>query len=138
MIPLASKLTWLAAVLKYGANVYVRLVKTDPTEDDEDIEIGDLTEADFMGYTATGNPFSAATPAIDTEDRGKIISALCSFEASGISGSQTIYGIYITADVNASLALLWWHRFDTPIVINSDGDKIERIIDFYDDELTIA
>lgn len=106
-----------------GSNLVVRLFKSNTTPAKTDT-IGTYTQADFDGYMGVGvGTWNQGGP--DGAGRMDITaSAACNFTVgSSPSGSQNIYGYYITDTSGSKLVVA--ERFDSaPVVMAVTGDSI--------------
>jgi hypothetical protein len=114
----------------------VRLSTNLPAGPIEDWVYGDFTEPTFTGYSGvamSSNP--AAT--IDGAGKGESVSPTVTFTCSATPGSpQTIYTIWIEqTDTTSAHAVLFAFELDTPVVFNSAGDQLQRVIDLLSDNL---
>jgi hypothetical protein len=104
--------------------VRVRLFKNDETIDG-DTALGDLTEADFSGYSAAtvAQGTSSATGGVATN----VLTPESPFEHDGGATANDIYGYYVT---DASATVLYFaERFgDAPIDMASNGDLITVVV----------
>ncbi len=108
-------------------NIYIRLAKNNPSGAPEDVTFADLTEATFAGYSAIHAPaFPSAT--LNGSDQGETISPTLTWTSGGgVSGTETIYGLYVDYyDGSFVSHLLEWVPFAAPITISMDGQTIEK------------
>jgi hypothetical protein len=63
-----------------------------------------------------------------------VLSATFTFQPDGIVDPETIYGVALYWDNAGTEVLIVAHKFDAPILLSSDTQKIERGIDFFDRE----
>jgi len=99
-------------------NLVLKLFKNDVTPDESTV-IGDLTEADFTGYssqTLTGSSWSAASS-------GATSYAEQSFTSSADQTAQTVYGWYLERATGGELVAA--DRFSSPPTIENNGDVIK-------------
>jgi hypothetical protein len=109
-----------------GKSFFVYLAQNDFDETDPDLELGDLTQADFSGYSAV--EVSAGTVTIDSNGDGQFVLAEATFSHNGGGTSNTIYGYYIRYAIDGSPAsLLWVVKFAAPISMAIGTDVISRI-----------
>lgn len=116
--------------------MFFHLAKADPSPADENITLADLTEATFAGYSPiTGVSFPSGS--LNGSNQGESTSPTLTWtSAGGVSGSETIYGIYMTfGDTSTGARLLQWFPFASPITISMDGQTIEKKVKILMDNL---
>jgi len=104
---------------------YSRTVKLfqSNTTPDETTELGDLTEADFSGYTGIAPTWGAMT--INGDDNAEVVGLTIEFEHSGGATDNDVYGWYLEGNVGGTPTLIYSERFgDAPRVMDGAGDKI--------------
>lgn len=126
MVPKDSRKYLLDHVVGAGRNlVSIRLVKADPSPDDEDIVLGDLAECDFAGYAAQTPTWGAST--LDGAFVASAETGVLEWEAGLALGSpQTIYGVYAILSVGGTDRLIWWDRLDASVTLALAGQKFRR------------
>jgi hypothetical protein len=121
-----------AQILKTAASTTkILLAKADFDDTDPNLHFADFTEADFVGYTAGGVLVAAWDgPFIDAPSGREWLNptAVVSFVAGVVVGSQTIYGWYMD---NGTGVLLDCGKFDVPIVINTQFQTIQIFPHFF-------
>lgn len=111
----------LILAINYDLKLYKNDVTNGLTQTQKDaLTEASFTEADFTGYadvTLTGGSWTttAGNPCTATY-------AAQSFTSSADQTSQTLYGYYVTRSSDAKLQ--WFEDFDTPLVIEFDGEFI--------------
>lgn len=100
-------------------DLVLRLFKNDLSYD-EGIDENDLTEADFSGYSAI--TLTGASWTVSEDDPTEITYAQQTFESDADQSPQTIYGHYYTLSSSGTLVAV--NKYDVPIVIENDGDRI--------------
>jgi len=106
-----------------GAGSLIHLMKADVLNTPDTV-LGDLEEADFPGYAATG-PQNSFDRGINPETGNPMlyIDSEASWVCTGYAGTpQPIYGWYM---VNDGGELIYVHRFDNPKVVNAEGFVIQ-------------
>lgn len=105
----------------FAATDKLKLFQNDFTPDNDTV-VGDLTEADFTGY-------SAATIAVTWIDgqvadfREQVLyPALPAFTQTATTVSNTVYGWYVTDTGGTALKLV--KRLDTPVLFDAVGTKL--------------
>jgi len=103
-------------------NLKLRLYKNNVNPITNATVVGDVTEADFTGYSA----ITLAGTAWNAANAGSIATAAVKeFTSTAGSQSQTIYGYYLTEDSGAT-TLYWIEAFaGGPYTIVNNGDKIQ-------------
>lgn len=114
----------------------VFLVKADFGGSDGTLVFGDLTEADFAGYARQVYDDGSGVADLDYHPWGRYVSGTFLFQPSGIAAAQTIYGIGVLIVDFAGDKIIALERFDAPVVLTLDTDKVERGIDFYSRNFT--
>jgi len=115
----------------------IHLCQSDPgATADKDITMGSLTEASYPGYSAiTLTPH--ALPAIVSPDDGFEEWDEVTFQPSGMSSPQTIYGYWVTFVGPTSVdKLLAWRRFTTPLILLNDDSQIKITFKLYDKDFS--
>jgi hypothetical protein len=99
--------------------IYVRLYQNDhtPTENDD---TGDYVQANFVGYAAKNPVFPG--PASTVSDKAELTSIDIVWQKTASSGSNTIYGYYLTNF--APNVLYGAEKFASPITMNDVGDTV--------------
>ncbi len=120
VLPNVSKIQWLERVLADSSGWVVHLFVNSLTIGNATV-IGDFTEASFAGY-ATFIPSYGAI-AIDGSNRAAATASAHTFHLT--SGSQTIYGYYIT-DVSGDL--LGGETFASPIALSTSVPDLNLTI----------
>ena len=113
----------LTRALNKGAtgDVKLNLYKSNTTLS-ETTAIGDLTLADFTGYSAA--TLSGASWTVTDADPSSASYAKQTFTSSAGSQNQAVYGYVVTN--SAGTIALWGETFtDGPYTIVNNGDKIE-------------
>lgn len=138
MMPNQGKLAILRQMLQQltGYNTF-HLAKSLPSPDPADLVIGDMDEADFDGY-ASQSSIVFSDPIINGDNRGEIESATITWTAgAGISGPQTIYGMYVTCNTPGSIEMLWlWIPFTATITLTAPGQLVEKKLKVLDNAFT--
>jgi hypothetical protein len=136
MIPYSGWKFFLAqAIIANANNLKAVLIDDDFDDEDREIEYDDLSIADVPGidpqiYEPTTDP-----PTITADPYGQVLSATFTFQPDGITVEEfTIYGVALYHEVAEVKTLIVAHKFDAPILLNNDAQKIERGIDFFDRE----
>lgn len=115
------------------ASVFV--VKADFDGTDGALVLADLTEADFPGYARQNYLSGLSSADLDPHPWGRVISTTFTFQPSGLTVPQTIYGIGVrTSHWNGFTfidRLVILEHFDAPIILAADTDKIQRGVDVY-------
>ncbi len=112
MLIVPSSAENVLADLIVAAATKIKLFKNNVTPSASTV-VGDLTEADYAGYTYESLTWGSAT---QVSAKGTAVADDVAFEAS--SGSQTIYGYWVTKTDNT---LLWVERFATAKTIDSSN-----------------
>lgn len=118
VIPNAGEEAFLDLILASGYTLH--LFKNDATISESTV-VGDLTEADFTGYSSialTGGSW-VTTPA----DPSTGTYAQQTFTSSADQTPQVIYGYYVT--LTAGGALRWVEKFDGSVTVQFDTDYIK-------------
>lgn len=122
-VPTASALTLLAqsqALWNGAGPLKIRLYKNNYTPVNGTV-IGDLTQADFNGYTAGGTTLANWTTPTTVSSRAQTQADPVTW-TKGVGGTgNSIYGYYV---VDGSGNLLWAERDPAaPIDLNTDGKQ---------------
>lgn len=138
MWPKEGRKNALDHIFRDGDVIYVRLVKTDITgtaDDDMTRSILIAEEADYPGYAAINLAGTLPAANLDGADRGLIDADPITFQPSGMSTPQTIYGYFVEKGTGPQYLLIW-RRFSTPQVMASDASELTIDMDFLDDNFT--
>jgi hypothetical protein len=107
-----------------GADLIYRLCKA-PFTPNPNLQIGDVTEADFTGYGSNGET-NGAFPGIDPLTGEPIIVLSPTFPIPGMIAGPTltvpnmIYGWYVTPD-DPGTSILCSALFPQPMLVNADN-----------------
>lgn len=137
MIPYSGYKEFLRACLETTTpSAYVFLVKADFLETALDITWAGITEADYAGYAQQAYWDGLASPDLDSNPWGRIVSPTFTFNPTGILAPQTLYGIGVVKTVGGVKTIVALNRFDAPVTFSADTDKIQRGIDFFSRSFT--
>lgn len=102
-------------------NLVLRLFKSNTTPGESTVA-GDLTQADFTGYSAI--TLTGASWTVTGGDPTTASYAQQTFSSSANQGAQSVYGYYLTRASTGDLVAA--ERFsDGPYVIANNGDQIK-------------
>lgn len=119
-----------------GPACVFHLFVNNPAMADEDVTLGDLTEASFGGYAAiSGITFPAAV--INGADHGETLSPTQTWTATGAPLPQTVYGMYMTMTVSGSDKLIFVKRFSSPQVLSLAGETVNKKFDMLSDDSNV-
>ncbi len=124
--------------LQGNSTWYVMLFKEQPGGTGKNRTLNESQLADFPGYAHVQLVW-AASPVADSQDHGKAQTAVVTFTRNSTGTPQTIYGIAVvwnTFGEDEDLTAWAYWDFETPVILADDGDKVERILTFYDDDWT--
>lgn len=138
MMPNEGKLTLLSQMVQQmsGYNTF-RLAKSLPSPDPADLVLSDMDEADFDGYAAQ-NSIAFSNPILNGDNRGESESITITWTAgAGISGAQTIYGMYVTCNTIGVVERLWlWIPFTATITLSAPGQQVQKKLKLFDNAFT--
>jgi len=121
----------------YGLKIKLFINNITP---DANTVLGDLTEASFAGYSFISIPSVAyPAPTINGSGQAESDSGTLNWTCTSSPGSpQTVYGLYvIMEDTSALKKLLFAAAFDTPVVITTSGDEVNKKLNWYAADLPI-
>ncbi len=139
MIPDEALLNIIKKVLATD-NHNIHLIKELPDADDVDMTRALLeasgVEADYPGYAYQNAGFSTS-PTIVSPDDGLTVGEEKTFQPSGMSTPQTIYGYWVTLPVGTDMNELFvFRRFETPLVLLNDDSQIKITVNLYDKDFS--
>lgn len=111
----------------------IRLCKNNPAPADVDLLLGDLTEADFDGYSQV----DIATPTWPTPTTNSSSEAesdgpeIIWTAGAGILAAQTLYGIYVVLNDGGGDFLFAFGRFSPGKTVTATGDEIKVKLNWY-------
>lgn len=105
-----------------AVNYTLKLFKNDATITDATVE-GDLTEADFTGYSAAALTGGSWTTTAGDPCTGTY--AVQTFTRSSTGVAQSIFGYYVVTTTGGFLR--WVEKFDSPVIIELINDNIKII-----------
>lgn len=136
MIPDEALLNLIARISEAGEPT-IHLIKNDlGATPDKDATTAGLTLADYPGYAPIVlTPHGA--PSIVSPDDGTQSWDEVTFQPSGMSSPQTIYGYKVTFPTpSLGDKLLAWRRFPTPLVLLNDSSQIKITFSLYDKDFS--
>lgn len=122
------------AIIDNAADLKAVLIGADFDDADRtliytDLDIANVPGIDPQIYTVVTDP-----PTITADPYGQVLSGTFTFQPDGIDDDYLIYGIALYHQPAVDKFLIVAHKFDAPILLNDDSQKIERGIDFFDRE----
>lgn len=133
-VPNQAERNLLKALLTFDlVGTRIKLAQNNPAHADDDVVLTDLTEADFDGYAALDtSAWDLSSLATNGDGVAEFLSPTLTWTAgAGISGAQTIYGMWIEITINGTDYLLaWWLRFADPFTFAVPDQFLEKTIDF--------
>jgi hypothetical protein len=109
----------------------IRLAKVWPAVAEKLVTNATVTESTFGGYAAKDTS-TFGVPTINGSDEGESDSTTLTWTSAGVSGSENVYGLYITFDVaGPTTYCLAAHKFSSPYTIALDGEVIEKNLNAY-------
>lgn len=127
LVDLAEALRVKVVDSTFGSNCHLFKNNIIPTIN---TALTDFVEADFVGYSHQDGILSWGKIPDPAQGGYRIYNPSNSiFTAGALTGSQTVYGWYITNHTNTVLA--GWGVFDTPVTFTTNGQGIVVEPNFY-------
>lgn len=100
------------------------------------VALANLTEADFSGYAYVAvDTLYATPPAINGVNEGEVDSPLVTWTRDTSGSPQTILGLYLTLNIAGADKLIFMHHFPASITLVNAGEKVEKYVNIFDDNL---
>lgn len=124
-------------LITHANDLYIRLATNIPAGSADDVELADLTEATFPGYSQL-HAVVFPDPTINGSAEGETESPTLTWTGGGgVVTPETITGLYVVfIDPSFVEHLIFWEPFAASITIAADGEQVQKKLKILDNNYT--